>query len=143
MAAVAQQVGALAVAYRSSRRSDRLLLEAASAAGSLGLDLAVVVPFVIPADGPGCCGLRGQRWREMLLEVAEEDAQRARRLLAETDVTHAVTVAEGCSLPEIVSDFSAEGDRKLALPKKASGTAFSRTELQRIRRRGDVPVHLL
>lgn len=139
-AAVTKQ---LAFAYKSAKGSDPLLLRAAHLAASLDQELAVCVPFVIPADGPGCCGLRGQRWRDMLREVAEEDAQRARQLLAETEVGHSVTVAEGSSVLEILEEFVTAGNRHLALPDTAAGTALSRSDLRRIRRRCPVPVEPL
>ena len=135
MAAVAQRTAQLAFIYKGSKRSDRLLLQAADLAAELGKDLTVVRPFVIPADGPGCCGLRGRRWREMLLEVAEEDAQRARQLLAGTDVPYSVAVVEGAAVPEIVAGFVAEGERELALPRSPVGTGLTRSDLRRVRRR--------
>ena len=55
---------------------------------------------------------------EMLRQVAEGDAEHARRLLADTGVRHSVTLVEGSSLPEIVGAFASEGDRQLALPEK-------------------------
>ena len=118
--------------YKSAKRSDPLLLQAASLAHSLNADLAVVVPFVIPADGPGCCGIRGRAWQDMLRQVADEEAQRARRVLHEAGVPHTVTVLDGASVPEIVEGFVAAADRRLALPAKASGTAFSRSDLRRL-----------
>ena len=126
----------VAFAYKSSKRGDALLHRAAELAASLDRELAVVVPFVIPADGPGCCGLRGQAWRDVLRQDAEDDAQRARRLLAAIDVPRSITVREGAAVPEIVTAFVAEGERDLALPKTSAGTAFSRADLRRIRRRG-------
>ena len=124
----------LAFAYKSAKGSDPLLLEAAHLAASLDQELAVCVPFVIPADGAGCCGLRGQRWQDMLREVAEEDAQRARGILEETAVGHSVTVVEGAAVPEIVATFVAGGERELALPRSAGGTGLARSDLRRLRR---------
>ena len=124
----------LAFAYRSAKGSDSLLLQAAHLAASLDQELAVCVPFVIPADGAGCCGLRGQRWQDMLREVAEEDAQRARGALEDTAVAHSVTVVEGPTVPEIVATFVAGGERELALPRSAAGTGLARSDLRRLRR---------
>jgi len=124
----------LAFAYKSAKRSGPLLQQAAAMARSLSMELAVVVPFVVPADGPGCCGIRGQRWIDMLHEVAEEDADRARDLLDRTGVPYSVTVVPGNSVPEIVESFTSDGDRQLALPQPASGTGFSRSDLRRLRR---------
>ena len=134
MATTAQQAGQLAFPYRSAKGSDDFLLQAAAVAESLDLQLAVVVPFVVPADGPGCCGLRGPRWEEMLRQVAVEDAGRARGLLADAGIPHSVTLAEGPSMPEIVGAFASEGDRQLALPDRPTGTAFTRGTLRRTRR---------
>lgn len=111
MVAADQRTGQLAFAYRSSKRGDGLLLQAAGLAGSLNMQLAVVVPFVLPADGPGCCGIRGRRWEDILRQVAEEDAERARRLLDDAGVPHSVTLAEGPSVPDIVEAFACEGSR--------------------------------
>ena len=124
----------LAVAYRSSKGGEAALLRAAAAAESLDIELAVVVPFVLPADGPGCCGIRGRRWVDMLRQVAEEDARNATRLVAGTAVRHSVTVAEGSSIPKIVAAFASGGDRQLALPEKSSGTVFTRSDLRRTKR---------
>ena len=124
----------LAFAYRRSKRGDPLLLRAADVAGSLEMGLAVVVPFVLPADGPGCCGIRGRRWHDMLRGVAEEEAEHARRLLGAAGGPPSVTVAEGSSVPEIVERFSSDGDRQLALPARPAGTAFSRADLRRMKR---------
>ena len=53
MTAVAELTDELAFVYKSSKRGDPpLLLQAAALAKSLNVQLAVVVPFVIPADGP-------------------------------------------------------------------------------------------
>ena len=134
MAAVAPRTAQLAFSYKSSRRSDRLLEQAADLAAKLGRDLAIVVPFVTPPDGPGCCGLRGQRWREMLREVAEENAQRARGVLEDTAVPHSITVVEGAAVPEIVATFVAEGERELVLPRSAGGAGLARSDLRRLRR---------
>lgn len=134
MAAVAQRTAQLAFIFKSSRRSDRLLVQAADLAAELGRDLAVVVPFVTPADGPGCCGLRGERWREMVREVAAEDAQRARGVLEDTAVPHSVTVVEGAEVPAIVATFVTEGERELALPRSAVGAGLARSDLRRLRR---------
>jgi len=135
MATATERTTQLAFAYKSSKLGDRLLLQAAALAGSLGMELAVVVPFVLPADGPGCCGIRGRRWRDMLRQVAEEDAELARRLLDETGVPYTVAVNEGSSVPEIVERFALEAARQLALPQAASGTVFTRSALRRVRRR--------
>lgn len=134
MAAADQRTDELAFAYRSSKRGDALLLQAAALAGSLNMRLAVVVPFVLPADGPGCCGIRGRRWETMLRQVAEEEAERARRLLDDAGVQHSVRLAEGPSVPDIVEAFASEGDRQLALPETPSGTAFTRSTLRRTKR---------
>ena len=134
MAAVAQRTGELSFIYKSSKRGEALLLKAAALAGSHDLQLAVVVPFVRPADGPGCCGIRGRAWRDMLRQVAEEEAQHARGVLEDAAVPHSITVVEGSSVAEIVEPFVTEGERQLALPKSPSGTVFSRSELRRIRR---------
>lgn len=134
MVAADQRTGQLAFAYRSSKRGDGLLLQAAGLAGSLNMQLAVVVPFVLPADGPGCCGIRGRRWEDILRQVAEEDAERARRLLDDAGVPHSVTLAEGPSVPDIVEAFASERDRQLALPETPSGTAFTRSTLRRTKR---------
>ena len=91
-----------------------MLLEAAALAGSLNMELAVVVPFVPPPDGPGCCGIRGRRWEAMLREVAQEDVGYAKRVLGDAGVPHSVTLEEGPSVPEIVGAFVAKGDRRLA-----------------------------
>lgn len=108
----------LAFAYRSSKRGDALLLQAAALAGSLNMQLAVVVPLVLPPDGPGCCAIRGRRWADMLRQVAEEEVERARRLLDDSGVPHSVTLAEGPALPDIVGAFASEGGRQLTLPGK-------------------------
>jgi len=134
MAAADQPTGQLAFAYRSSKRGDPLLLQAAALAGSLNMRLAVVVPFVLPADGPGCCGIRGRRWQDMLRQVAEEDAEHARRVMDDAGVPHSVAVAEGSSVPDIVEGFVSEGDRDLALPETRVGTAFTRSDLRRMKR---------
>lgn len=97
--------------------------------------LAVVVPFVPPADGPGCCGIRGPRWEDMVREVAEEDVEHARRVLSDAGVPHSVALAEGPSVPDIVGAFVTEGARRLALPERPSGTVFTWTTLRRTRRR--------
>ena len=68
----------------------------------------------------------------MLRQVAAEDAQRARHLLDEAGVPRSVTVLEGASVPDIVEEFMADGDRRLALPDTASGTAFTRSDLRRL-----------
>ena len=134
MAVADQRTGQLACPYRSSKHGEALLLQAAALAGSLNMRLAVVVPFVIPADGPGCCGIRGRRWEDMLRQVAEEDVAQAKRLLETTGVPHSVTLAEGSSVPDIVGAFASEGGRELALPGTPAGTFFTRSSLRRTRR---------
>lgn len=124
----------LAFAYRRSKRGDPLLLRAADLARSLNMQLAIVVPFVLPADGPGCCGIRGHRWQDMLRQVAEEDAAHALRVMDDAGVVHSVAVAEGSSVPDIVESFVSEGNRDLALPERRAGTAFSRSDLRRMKR---------
>ena len=91
-----------------------MLLEAAALAGSLSMELAVVVPFVPPPESPACCGIRGRRWEAMLREVAQEDVEHAKRVLGDAGVPHSVTLAEGASVREIVEAFAANGDRRLA-----------------------------
>ena len=134
MAVAAEPAAQLAFAYRRSKSGQDVLLRAAAMAESLRVELAVVVPFVLPADGPGCCGIRGRRWADMLRQVADEDARHARRVLAATAVPHSVTVAEGASIPEIVGAFASGGHRRLALPEKSSGTVFTRSDLRRTKR---------
>ena len=134
MAAVAQRTAQLVFPYRSAKRSDQLLLRAADLAQAESLTLTVIVPFVTPADGPGCCGIRGERWREMVREVAAEDAQRARGVLEDTAVPHSVAVVEGAAVPEIVATFVADDELALALPRSAAGTGLARSDLRRIRR---------
>ena len=103
----------------------------------MSVPLAVVVPLVLPADGPGCCGIRGRRWHDMLRRVAEEDADEAKRVLGGAAITHSVTIVEGPSVPDILEAFvSGGGGRQLVLPNKVSGTVFSRSTLRRARRLG-------
>lgn len=130
----AARTAQLAVAYRRSKRGDSLLLQAAGLAESLKASLAVVVPFVLPDDGPACCGIRGRRWVDILRELATEDAVHARRLLANAGAAHSVTVSDGDSVPLIIDGFVAEGDRQLFLPRRAPGTLFTRSSLRQARR---------
>lgn len=50
----------------------------------------------------------------MLREVAQEDVEHAKHVLADAGVPHSVTLAEGPSVREIVEAFAAKGDRRLA-----------------------------
>lgn len=135
MASGDRRTDQLAFPYRSSKRGEAVLLRAVALAGSLSMHLAVVVPFVPPADGPGCCGIRGRRWADMLRQVAREDVEHARRVLGDVGVPHSVTLAEGASIPDIVEAFAHDGDRQLALPERPSGTMFIQSTLRRARRR--------
>lgn len=143
MAASDPRIAQLAFPYRTSKRGEAVLLQAVDLAGSLHMHLAVVVPFVLPADGPGCCGIRGRRWEDMLRQVAREDVEHARLVLGENGVPHSVTLAEGSSVPDIVKAFASDGDRQLALPERPSGTVFTRSTLRRTRRRAPGTVRLL
>ena len=120
--------------YKRSKRGESLLLKAAALAGSHDSQLVVVVPFVTPADGSGCCGIRGRAWRDMLRQVADEEAEHALGVLEHAGVPHSVAVVEGSSVAEIVKAVVAKGERQLALPRSPSGTVFSRSELRRLRR---------
>lgn len=135
--------GRLAFAYRRSRRADADLAEAAALARELDTRLAVVVPFVLPSESGGCCGLRGPKWTQLVREAVDDEARHARSVLGQTAVEFSVTVAEGGSLPEIVAGFAAEGDGVLALPSSASGTLFTRGALRQTERLAMRPVRHL
>jgi hypothetical protein len=128
------QPGVLVFPYRHAKRAALALTRAAALAESLDRALTVVVPFVRPADDPGCCGIRGDQWRQMVREPAEADAERARHLLEAETIRHSVTIAVGSSIPEIVAGFSVEGSDLLVLPA-ASDTLLSRRDLRQITNR--------
>ena len=136
--------GALAYPYRGSRRAHAALSQAASVADGLGMELAVVVPLVLPSDGGRrCCGIQGPKWEQLLREAMDEEAEGARRVLREARVRHSVTVAEGDSVPRIVATFAAAGGRELALPNTASGPLFTRRTLRTTERLAECAVRRL
>lgn len=134
MPAAVKQRTSLVVGYKSSKRGDHFLLRAAGLAKSLNAQMAVVVPFVIPADGPGCCGIRGRAWEDMLRRVADEDAEQALGVLENAGVPHSVGVVEGLSVSEIIEATVIEGGCELVLPESPAGTVYSGSDLRRLRR---------
>jgi len=111
-------------------------------AESLDVKLTVVVPFVRPPDTAACCGIRGRRWEQLVRGVAEEDAERARRLLEGEAIGHSITIADGSSIPEIVATFPAENSDVLVLPA-ISESLFSRRDLRKIADRARCTVQRL
>jgi hypothetical protein len=137
-----RQSACLIFPYRQTKGSAAVLKRVTALAESLNARLAVLVPFVRPAAGPACCGVRGRTWEEMVRAVAEEEAEGARRLLAAEPPSRSVTVAEGSSIPEIIASFPTDDGDLLVLPA-ASERLFSRRDLRQMASRASCTVQRL